>query len=272
MKFWRNAFVCVIVSLLLWWLFPTRILWEKLATALANPVGVAWVLLGIVCAVAIVGKQKLISLTAVTAWVVLTLGGNMYVGRLALMSLERDFLECERQGNERFSTVVILGGGANSDFNGVAQFDAAGDRVGRAAELYHAQRADRFICTGSQIEGMDLNDGRATGRLSAELLMRLGVPADRIQTVGGRTTSEEMKSLASMIDGTTEVGLITSASHMRRALSLAKKAGLKFTPLPADFSARRNLRPLAIDIVPTAYGLDMSSRAAKEYLARIVGR
>jgi uncharacterized SAM-binding protein YcdF (DUF218 family) len=231
-----------------------------------------WLLLFMGLVIAWRKREKRIFISVGLSWLLLTFGGNPYCARLALASLEEEFIKLPREPDTALSTIVVLGGGSNADHHGRAQMDTAGDRFALAAELFHAGKAERIICTGGHIEGMDLNSGLAVGDLGAELLTRLGVPSDVVQTVGGRTTQEEMQQVSALLGEEPEVGLITSAFHMQRALRLAKKHGLKFRPLPADFASRQSLRLQPIDIVPTGFALDMSARAVKERLAQIVGR
>ena len=261
-----------VIAVIVWFAFPSRIEREKLATVLVMPAGVVWMLLGLVCVIACQLRQKLIAACAITAWLVLTLAGNMFVGRYALISLEREFLNCRPLEEGPFDTIVVLGGGVTPNMHGEGQTDVAGDRVTLAAQMYHANRTARFVCTGSYIQGIDVGGGRTQGTLAAQILARLGVPPERIETVDGRTTIEEMAELQKLLANDTNIGLVTSASHMRRALRLARNAGIEFTPLPADFAARPALRLVPLDMVPSGMALDMSARATKEYLARLVGR
>jgi uncharacterized SAM-binding protein YcdF (DUF218 family) len=98
------------------------------------------------------------------------------------------------------------------------------ERAGRAAQLYRAGRAPRVILT---------DDGQRGGWSSAEQrnplfveraaaeLVRLGVPADRIEVVPGRAlgTYNEAGLLRSYAEsrGLRSVLFVTSAYHSRRA-------------------------------------------------------
>ena len=65
--------------------------------------------------------------------------------------------------------------------------------------------------------------------------------------------------------------LVTSATHMPRALASFKKIGLEVTPWGADF--RGHCPPNSIfDFLPDAYGLDMTTTAIKEWLGLAVYR
>ena len=256
----------------LWWLFPDRLLWEKAATVLAAPVAIVWCLLFLTFLVALAARQRLLASLTLCAWLILSVAGNEYVARMAMKALESPYLTIDPLEQPPMSTIVVLGGGVSSNARGAAQLDLAGDRLALTASLYHAGLAERVVCTGGFIAGMDVGGGRAQGELARELLVGLGIPADRIQTVGGRTTSEEMRALADQLTDEHRVGLVTSASHLNRALRLASEAGLEFVPLPCDFAARSHLRPLPMHFIPTGYALDLSARTFKEYLAAAVGR
>ena len=70
------------------------------------------------------------------------------------------------------------------------------------------------------------------------------------------------------------IPLVTSAFHMRRAQYLFERQGLKVLPFPVDFQARgRWAGPLWRDPtqwLPSARGLDDSSRALRELIGRLV--
>ena len=60
--------------------------------------------------------------------------------------------------------------------------------------------------------------------------------------------------------------LVTSASHMPRALKLAQSRGLHALPAPTDHAARRLYWDRVTDYFPSADGLYRSERACYEYL------
>lgn len=266
------AFAALAAGLSIWWFFPERLMWEKAATALATPVGVVWCLLLLMALLALAARQRRLAGLALCAFLILWLAGNEYISRRAMGTLERPYLELNPLAEAPMSAIVVLGGGVSSNYRGAAQLDMAGDRVALAAALFQAGLAQRIICTGGHIQGLDLGGGRAQGALARELLVGFGVPAETIETVAGRTTSEEMQALADQLTGQQRVGLVTSAAHLPRALQLAADADLELIPLPCNFATRSHLRLLPIHFIPSAHALDLSARTAKEYLAALVGR
>jgi uncharacterized SAM-binding protein YcdF (DUF218 family) len=67
------------------------------------------------------------------------------------------------------------------------------------------------------------------------------------------------------------VALVSSASHLPRAMALAGAAGLACTPLGADWRGRRHGFQLQM-LIPQGYGFEASQRACWEYLGRWLGR
>ncbi|HWM87755.1 MAG TPA: hypothetical protein VNO33_18000, partial [Kofleriaceae bacterium] len=62
-----------------------------------------------------------------------------------------------------------------------------------------------------------------------------------------------------------------SASHLRRAMRLAERDGLRVTPIPAD--ARGKVQPASlVGLVPSGPGFHAVHIATKEIIAVLVGR
>ena len=191
-----------------------------------------------------------------------------------------------------FQAVILLGGAAVRNHAGHPELGGAGERIAMAAKLWHAQKTERIICTGTEMPRPEpiFDSGDGSGRssdftaddpaeLGREILMSLGVPRDRIFRCGGQNTIAEMRNLAAYLPTFTSnsadprpIGLITNAFHLPRAMRLAKTLELDFVPIPAGSSAGgRNTRGIGV-VVPTAGAGESVARAAKEMLARMIGR
>lgn len=95
-----------------------------------------------------------------------------------------------------------------------------------------------------------------------------GVAEANYTFIGGRYTQEEMQRIDEFLAGKPEgkYGLITSASHMSRAMALAHKQGLTLIELPVDFQAG----PVGDDpifFIPSAGALSTAGTAFKEYIS-----
>jgi uncharacterized SAM-binding protein YcdF (DUF218 family) len=149
--------------------------------------------------------------------------------------------------------IVILGGGRN-DF-----------RIQHGARLYKKGIAPKVIVSGG-----DLASDPATTRPEAEdmkrLLVLLGVPADAITAEdAARNTAENIANVRKIV-GDEPVALVTSAYHMRRALELARRGGLRAFAFPTDFVPDAGQEAVWDNWLPTIDALQLSATSLWEYL------
>jgi len=60
--------------------------------------------------------------------------------------------------------------------------------------------------------------------------------------------------------------LVTSASHMPRAMGLFRKLGMKPIAVPTDYLSKEHVRITPMDLYPSYYGLYEAEKAVYEYL------
>lgn len=113
------------------------------------------------------------------------------------------------------------------------------------------------------------------GAVLREQAIRLGLPPAQLRTTPRvRNTAEEAEAVAAMVPSGSTVVLVTSAFHMPRSQHLFERQGLRVLPFPVDFQASGTWagQPLSDPLrwVPSAAGLDGSSRALRELLGRTV--
>ncbi len=250
---------------------------EKLITELLMPLGVVWLLLIAVTYAALVVRQRMLGLLAMTCLLLLTGAGNAWVANTLMQSLEQPYLEQAPVKPGDIDTVVLLGGGTGTDSKGRSHLGRSGDRVAAAARFYFAAAkvglSPQIICTGKQVYRSNPADLDPREE-SKNCLMALGVPEENLTTLSGANTYQEMQHLREWIDQQPRnhrVGILTSAWHLPRAMRLAKTRGIEATPMPGDFRATY-IAPSVGMVVPTAASLEASTSAVKEYLARLVKR
>ncbi|MEB3200222.1 MAG: YdcF family protein [Synechococcaceae cyanobacterium] len=115
------------------------------------------------------------------------------------------------------------------------------------------------------------------GDVLRQRALALGLPpADLFTTVKVRNTAEEAAAVASQLPRGSRVVLVTSAFHLPRAQRLFERQGLRVIPFAVDFQASGLWagHPLAdpLNYIPSAQGLDRSSRALREALGRTLYR
>jgi len=248
---------------------------EKVLKAIATPIGFIWVLLFLVGYFSLLQRRTTTGLLVLLAWGILTVGGNQLFSSWLVSTLEKPYLGSQFAKLGPYEVVLVLGGGTSVTPQGDPQLDWAGDRLLQAARLYHAGKVERLLVSGSQFtrsSDLDLDPGEE----SKLLLVQVGVPEEKISTIKGLNTSEEMKSLRTWLDsnypeGTPSLGIVTSAWHLNRAMKLAAANDIKATPVPSHFHTKPFI-PSPHLVIPSGEDLYWTSVALHEYLGQMVGR
>lgn len=179
------------------------------------------------------------ALLALTIWLV---GGTRIPLELAA-DLERPWAGFDVDRLPIADAVVMPGGEIAPSSNDVFGFDLrdASDRALTAAEIVRRGKAGALVLGGSR-HGPDRD--RGVGPTEGDLLRRwfeawgvVGVPV--LDLGDCRDTHDEALATAALARerGWKRVILVTSASHMRRAEAVFRKAGLGVVPAPCDFQA-----------------------------------
>ncbi|MFK7817830.1 MAG: YdcF family protein [Planctomycetaceae bacterium] len=253
-----------------------RVVVEKALLQLAMPCGIVWVLLTLLCLQLRKSKGSPLFFLAAIAWVAFSVLGNGQTHRFLIRHLEGEYLSLRPlEEDEPFEAIVVLGGGAGLGANGESQVNLFGSRIVLAARMYHSGLTKKIICTGQAIKELAPDDPDPADH-GERILTQLDVPKSAIEKSGGINTSKEMENLSKRFNKTQRIGLITSALHMNRAMRLARKNGLDFTPLPAGFRSppKRDwtFGRAMMSVLPHAEALSGNKWAMRELLARLVGR
>ena len=148
-----------------------------------------------------------------------------------------------------------------------------GDRVMQAELLWRSGKAQTIIVTGGNLPWAR---GKATDAShAAELLQANGVPADSIIVESNsRNTRENAINTADIWrERHFHSGLlVTSSTHMPRAIASFRKAGLDVVPWAADLRAFGFPPNSIFDFLPDAVALEMTTTAIKEWLGLLIYR
>jgi uncharacterized SAM-binding protein YcdF (DUF218 family) len=135
--------------------------------------------------------------------------------------------------------IVVLGAGVK----GGALVDESLRRTLYGMELFKRGMAPIIVFSGpAEQEEPSLSEAEVRQNLAEEM----GIPHDRIITVSKvLTTREESQQVAAELEKlhATSVLLVTEALHMRRAMAVFEKAGLKTIPAPSDDLPRIAVSP-----------------------------
>jgi uncharacterized SAM-binding protein YcdF (DUF218 family) len=199
-----------------------------------------------------------------TTWGALLLLGfsNIYSSNALLSPLEHRYpplsVTHNGPGAPAIDFIAVLGGFANDDPDVPITSHLGSHLLVRLIEgvsLHRELPGSKLILSGGHdsAEGMT-KMAEALGVAPTDIL-RLGEPVD---------TEEEGRQIAPIV-GSRQFILVTSASHMPRAMGLFRKRGLQPIAAPTDYLAPRH-RWEPDDLAPDGYKLYKSQTAIHEYL------
>ena len=264
---WYAAWAIPLVALIgiiCWW--PTWFAFQKTIGLLLMPAGVLWLALIVVRWVMRDERRPAVRILGVLIGLY-TVAGNVVVGGILLRLLEAPYAGQDPLAFAPVEAVLVLGGGSTDNPFGRPQFAASGDRIYRAWTMHQAGLAPILVASGRAYDDDLATQTRALWR-------SMGVADNAIMILSDpRNTSEEIAAFAALgrERGWRQVGIVSSAWHLPRAMSLARRQGLEALPIPADF--RGGLPTVTLpSIVPTGEGFDATHRAVWELVGRLVGR
>ena len=249
---------------------------SKLLGLAAEPV--FWVLLLLLIAAVLLPRRP----QAARRWVLaagamLLLGGWEPLPDALLRHLERQYLEPPAMPIQQYAGVVVLGGALESGYVGEGtdepQVNGAAERMTTVLPLLRQAPDLAVVFTGGN--GEYFGNGPSEAERVRRFFVQLGLDPQRIRLEDqSRNTYENAVFTARLsgIDPQKPWILITSASHMPRALAVFRKQGWNVIPYSVDFRAGL--------VTPwTSYYLGISDKwsiALKEYIGilayRLTGR
>ncbi|AGY92736.1 hypothetical protein SPICUR_09075 [Spiribacter curvatus] len=175
------------------------------------------------------------------------------------------------------AVIVVLGGGAVDDpsLPLSAQLSATSlQRLIEGIRLWR-MRPDALLVTSGA-----LPRGRSQAAIAADMAVALGVPRAQIRMLpAARNTDEEAAAYAEWVStrddntaGLRQPLLVSSASHLPRAVAAFEHEGIEPRPAPTAYRAipQRFARPG--DFAPSADDLRTTEAAWHEYLGRVWAR
>lgn len=220
----------------------------------------------------------LVSLTSWSQWgrrcmaasvLLLAICGWSPLGSAALIALEDRFPEPTI--NRPVTGIILLGGAVDTHISserGVLTMNEAGERMTATVDLSRRYPDARIFLSGGANHILGGNAKMSESQVAHEILVSLGVPAQRIEMEErSRNTCEngtESKTALQPKPGELWL-LVTSASHMPRAVGCFRAARFDVTPYPVDYRTRGtdDLKQITIS---TAGGLAATDLAVHEWL------
>lgn len=237
----------------------------KLLPLLVYPLSLAILLCLCSCLLLWSGRRRSGALLTALAAALLWTASTRKAAELITARLERPYPPQRAEDMPQAGAIVILGGGTEGTVPGLGLTDLNGgaDRLVHGARLFRAGKAPLVILSGGSPPGI-----RPEAEEMAELLAFMGVPADQmLLEPASRTTQENGANTVRLLQarGIRRILLVTSAYHMRRAQAVFMRLGLEVIPAATDYQIVERADS-ALDWLPQADMLEMSSRSLKEYL------
>lgn len=180
-------------------------------------------------------------------------------------SLEQHFVPLPIAEYPTADAIVLLGGmasGKKPDTSDINLSDAI-DRLLYAKRLFQAQRAPFILITGGSA-----NDQVSEAQLLRRLLIEFGVPdhAILIEAASRNTRQNALGTKAVMAEQNWQrILLVTSATHMQRAVASFRTVGIDLIPAPTDFQVSSDEMPV-LSWLPSAEALAKTTKMIKEYI------
>lgn len=190
-----------------------------------------------------------------------------------LRSLERQYPPLPIEESPVADAIVVLGGSVGAAESPRIEVDLAdaSDRVLHTARLFRAGKAPMVIAAGGAMKWLGFKTPQAEAIRS--LLLEWGVPANSIvQETESLNTHQNAVNTKKVLEGRglETVLLVTSATHMPRALATFRTAGIKAIPSPADYRVVDRKKFSISVFLPDAGALAGTTQAIREYLALMV--
>lgn len=248
---------------------------SKFAPLLVYPLGLGCLLL--MAALLLHKKHRLSFWLILISFVILFAASNRYVAFPLARTLEWKNLPTQEPS---VSDVIIVLGGATEPQTAprpTVELNGAVDRLFYAAQLYHEGKSARVLLSGGDIEFLSMGE-QSPAEDMAEVMQMLGVPQQALLLQGkSRNTYEDaLYSCALMKENHLKTALlVTSATHMERAVRLFAKQGCPVTAAPADFTITEtawnrlwhpNFEELLINLIPNYSNLGLTTKILKEYI------
>lgn len=250
--------------------------WLKKAVSLFLMPVQACLVLGVIGVILLWTRRapRLARWLATLSVVLLTIAANKQVGYALIGSLEHQYAplpEFSRAADLPASVaacryVVVLGGGhaEAEELPSTGRLSTAAlARLVEGIRLWRLLPEARLVTSGHGAPGHPDHS-----EILARAAVSLGVPRDRIlQLTDPRDTAEEAVALRRLL-GDAPFVLVTSASHMPRAMGLCRGQSLQAVPAPADFVTRGEKFQWG-DLGWDLSGLERSTKAVSERLGLV---
>ena len=220
-------------------------------------------------------RLRWIRVLATSAFLLTLFLGNPIVADTLAGLLEQQAPPFDRSFVKRFDAIVVLGSGVVS--KGTLRpsnelTDLSMRRTICGVDVFAQGFAPRLILSGG--DATIIGSGPKEATEMKRLAQRLGVPDEAILIEDQSRTTYENATATKRLIGSAPILLVTSASHIPRALGLFRKQGLDATPFPCGYSVKNRPGDVwddnPLDLLPQAGAFSKSTSAIAELVGIFV--
>ncbi len=249
---------------------------SKLLPLFVYPLGLCLLLGSLALLLIATGWRRSAFVSLLSGLLILGVASTAPVAERLLNPLERMYAITLPEEAEVADAIVLLSGtvGIKRRPRVVPELLAGGQRLLHAARLYRASRAPLVVVAGGNAFRSG-NDDQEEATAAREILMELGVPGSAIVAeTQSRNTYENAIETAQILrdKGLRRILLVTSASHMPRAMAVFRSQQIDSIAQPTQIVSVETDRPSLLRWIPEAEYLHHSRIAIKEYFGFFVYR
>ncbi len=167
-----------------------------------------------------------------------------------------DTKETKLPANSKYSCAIVLGGFVSEDYNGNGYFNSTCDRFIQLLKLKAEGKVSNLLISGGNAKLLP-TDFRESDWVASQL-KDFNIPDSNILIENRSRNSFENALFSKRILDSAHLNppyiLVTSAFHMRRALSTYKKSGIDVIPFPCNYIAGKGKTTLG-DFIPSISSL-----------------
>jgi uncharacterized SAM-binding protein YcdF (DUF218 family) len=240
---------------------------SKLVSLFIFPLGLA-ILLGIASALAS-RFRRLSRMLGSLAIVILWITSTPLFANWLTAGLESAYPPLPIERMPSADAVIILGGVLEPPRPPLISpnLNESIDRVIEGWRLFRAEKAQMIVVSGGNLPWAVATEPEAD--LIKRFLVELGVPENAIIVESdSRNTYENAVNTAGIFQsrGWRSGLLVTSGTHMPRAVAAFRRAGVEVVPAATDIQATYPLAASVLDLLPNAAALAKTTTTLKEWL------
>ncbi|MGS3184802.1 envelope biogenesis factor ElyC [Aeromonas taiwanensis] len=209
--------------------------------------------------------QKTGKLLATLSLVIVALMGMRPVSYELARGLEQTYPSFEVSQHPHLDAIVVLGNGHVSD--PAVPMISWQNNISLARTLEGVRLAQAYPQAELIFSGAVAGDPLSNAEVNARMAETLGIPRARMTLFeNNKDTHDEAVSIARHLKGK-RVALVSSATHLPRAMALYRGQGLDAVPAPTDYTAKQSQVPQPLyTYLPKGRYLMYSEAAIHEWI------